>query len=132
MLVEKGNVTYALHGYSASPLSAFSFDLGNEVNYVAYQTSKEVQITDRKATGSATIESPELSSKNFFTIASSSTLASASWQLGTTEGNIVKIEGPKVQIGKPSYGDISRVQTLELPLTFVPYAGDDEMVIILK
>ena len=130
VLAEKGSVAFTIHGHVAA-LSSFSVDVGNSVDYLAYQTEKKITISDRKSVGSITIESPSLGTKDYFAQAVGHKLEAMSWKLGSQAGNIVEITAPKVQIDKPAYGDISGIVSLELPLILTPDAGNDELSIKL-
>ena len=123
--------TFSLHGYAAV-VSAFSFNQGNSVNHHDLINEAQVDITDRKANGSITIDSPALGTKDYFAIAKASTTGALQWVHGTAAGHIAQFDAPAVQVLDPSYGDRDGTVTLEMGLNFTPSSGDDEFKLTVK
>lgn len=120
--------TFSIHGYSAV-LERLELDFGNDVQGRFLVGQENVVIVDRNVTGRAVIEAPALGTKDFFAIARAETRAALQLVHGTTAGNIVTIDAPKVQIGRPTYQNSQGFVHLVLPLTFTPDTGDDEISI---
>ncbi|MGD9476146.1 phage tail tube protein [Shinella sp. G-2] len=129
--VNKANTTVSLHGH-AGACEGLTWDLGNTVEPRLLINQESIRQTGRKATGSAIFEATSLAEKNWIQIARARTLGALAAQHGTVAGNIVKFDMPKVQIGRPTYGETQRIRNNTLPLIIRPNAGNDELVITFK
>ena len=131
LLFKTGNTSaFSIFGYSGA-LQSWSFDMNNET--VVRQLvggTQEVMITDRKPSGSATVEAVALSAHNFFTDATGSSTGTNTFLHGTTAGNKVTISCPQTDLGQPTYEDSDGVQMLSLPFVATPTsAGNNELSI---
>lgn len=127
--VSDANSTLSLHGLAAVTES-ISIDLAHTVEPRFLIGSESVVITDRKTTGSAVVEATSLATKNWFSIAQARTRGALALQHGTVAGNIVKIDAPQVEIGRPTQGQTQGILNYTLPLMLCPSsAGDDELKI---
>jgi hypothetical protein len=130
--VSKANTpTFDLHGYSAV-VSELSFSFGNEIVYEDLINAERVDRTDRRVSGSVTLETPALGDFDPFTAAKNGTLGAMQLVHGTAAGAIVQIDAPKVQLQQPSFGNRSGKSTLSLNLRCTPDAGDDEFTLTVK
>ena len=133
LIFKNGNTSsFQLLSY-AGALQSVSFDLGNELVYQELiGGTKQVLLVDRQASGSATIQAPTISQKDFFAAALTDTsLGNLQFTHGTSAGNIVQFVSTKVDIGDVNYGDIDGIASLEIPFTLVPStAGNDEFSLI--
>lgn len=130
--VSKTNTpAFTLHGYAAV-LEALTINLGNQVVHRDLVNSRSVQIADRQASGSITIETPPIATKDFFAAASASTLGALALTHGTAAGNIAELALPQVQVMNPRYGESDGISTLMMDLNIVPDAGDDEIAFTVK
>tara|TARA_R100000458_G_C8267179_1_gene242165 strand:- start:358 stop:1293 length:936 start_codon:yes stop_codon:yes gene_type:complete len=133
VLFRSDNTTaFSLMGNSAA-LESWSMDLNNEIvmrNLVG--GTQEVLITDRKPSGSATIEAPTLGAFNYWTKATAEATGTNTFQHGQTGGNIVTVSAPYTDMGAPTYGDSDGVVTLEIPFVCTPSSGNDELSIVFK
>jgi hypothetical protein len=122
--------TVQLDGYDCV-MSEFELDLGNDVQGRFLVGQEQIVITDRKVTGKINIEAPDLATKDFFALAGG---AGVPFLLthGTVAGKIIEIAGASVQIGRPEYVEVQKITHLQIPLTFLPVDGDDELVITVK
>lgn len=132
LLFKTGNTSaFSLFGY-AGALQSWSFDMNNDT--VVRQLvggTQEVMITDRKPSGSATVEAVALSAHNFFTDATGSSTGTNTFLHGTTAGNKVTISCPQTDLGQPTYEDSDGVQMLSLPFVATPTsAGNNELSIV--
>ena len=130
LLFKDGNTSgFQLFGY-AGALQSWSLDLNNEI--VTRQLvggTQEVLITDRKPSGTASIEHVALASHNFFTDATGSSTGTNRWLHGTTAGNKIQVLCPQTDLGQPTYEDSDGVQLLSLPFVATPNSGNDELEI---
>jgi hypothetical protein len=123
-------------GFLGAVVSDFSFDLATSVNFRSLPGGTEsVQLTDRKPTGSITIEATPVSTggatvaKDWWTLIKNVVLGPFSITHGTVAGNIVKIDAPQQQLTEPSYGDKDGVTMLTMKQGFNPLNGNDELTI---
>lgn len=123
--------TFTLHGFEAV-MSSLSIDLGVAVAHRDWVNSESVTLNDRSSSGKVTIESPLISTKDFFAAAEAGTLDALQIVHGTVAGNIIQVDAPKVQIENPQYGNDNNTAVLNMDLGFIPDAGDDELVITVK
>jgi hypothetical protein len=121
---------WSLHGYTGK-LSAFSLDVANQLTYRNLVGGKGGELTDRKATGSATFELGKVADKDWWTAVLQATLAPLSITHGTVAGNMVKIDSPSVQLSDPQYSDDNGIVMMQTSLQLVPKVGNDELVITL-
>ncbi len=123
--------TFTLHGHSGK-LASLNLNLGNDVAYRNLVGAESVDITDRAASGRISIEVPDPTAKNFFTIAAAGDTGALQVVHGTVAGNIVQVDVPKVQLTNPRYANRNGVSFLDMDLYIVPDEGDDELVITTK
>lgn len=129
--VSKANTSFSLHGYAGATESV-SFDLGNQVEPRLVINHESIQITDRRATGSAVMEATTLATKNWQTIALGHTDGVLALAHGTAAGNIVEVDSAKAQIGRYSESASQGILHNTLPLMLKPDAGDDDLIITVK
>ncbi|MBN9069204.1 MAG: hypothetical protein J0H60_22865 [Rhizobiales bacterium] len=129
--VSKANTTLSLHGWAAVAES-LSLDLGNQVSPRFLIGDESVPISNRSASGTAVVEARTIATIDWFGKAKSGTRGALAAQHGTVAGNIVKIDAPAVQIGRPTQGQTDGVLNYSLPLLVCPDEGDDELVITVK
>tara|TARA_Y100000593_G_scaffold15097_1_gene29328 strand:+ start:959 stop:1729 length:771 start_codon:yes stop_codon:yes gene_type:complete len=128
VIPNKTNTTaFQLHTF-AGAMQSFSFDLNNDVAYrELIGGTKEVLFTDRKPSGSISIEAPVLSTKDFFAISEAGTLGNLTFQHGQTAGNKVTFTMTKTDLQAPSYSDDNGVTMLNMDYLATPTtAGNDE------
>lgn len=135
IIVSKAATTLTIGGV-AMAAESFQFDYGETVTPSFLIGSESIEITDRSATGTAVVLARALSEFDPFAkaLAPDREAARVAVRLthGTTAGNIIQIDAPAVEIGKPSPGQTDGVMTYSLPLSFCPVAGDDELTITVK
>lgn len=129
--VSKAATTLSLHGSSRISESV-KFNLGNAVEPRHLIGAESVEITDRQMTGETVVEAQLLAGVNWFSIAQARTRAALALVHGTTAGNIVTVDAPKVEIGRPAQGQSQMITNYTLPLLFCPDEGNDELVITAK
>jgi len=130
--VSKAKTTLGLHGVSALIAESVSIDLGNAVVMRHLIGSESAEMTDRQSTGTAVLEAPLLAAKNWFAAAQARTRDALELVHGGTAGNIVQIDAPKVEVGRPTQGQTQGIVNYSLPLMLTPDSGDDEISITVK
>jgi len=119
-----------------SPIAeSLSIDLAQEVKPRNVINQNEVVITDRKPTGSTSVQAPDVSTKDFFAEVESHngvTLQTLQLIHGTTPGNIIQINAPKVQLTSIAEQDGDGELHYNLGLSLIANAGDDEFVLTIK
>ncbi|MHB1098252.1 MAG: phage tail tube protein [Burkholderiales bacterium] len=125
-VTESNTGPVSLHGFSGS-FSEISLDLGNSVYRRNLMGSDSVLITDRSVRGSAILEMPRVSQKDFFAIAGTGFTGPLSLTHGTASGNIVKVDCPAVQVAEPQLSSSDNIEMLQLALDCLPESGDDEI-----
>lgn len=131
-IFKAGNTTdFSLFSYSGC-LQSIELDMANELVYrELVGCAKQVIITDRKPAGTAVIEAPTITAKDFFDLANTDTLGPLTFTHGTNAGNIVTVNAPYVDIGGPTYGDQDGIVMLNLPFVATPSsAGNDELELV--
>ncbi len=119
---------FSLYGHTPI-LKSLSVDLGGETPYVPRVNQARVDFTDRKPTGECLIEEPLLADIDYEALAVSHASGALAYQHGVTAGNIVRIECPNLQLGKPSESESEGVAMQTLPISAKPLLGNDELTI---
>jgi hypothetical protein len=123
--------SFALHGHAAA-VKSLSFDAGNQVRHINRIAHEEIVIAEREVTGSCSIETPVLATKNYFSLNQNGAIGAFTVTHGVTAGNTIVISAPAVQISSVKYGDDEGTQMLDLGLHFTPSAGNDEIKITVQ
>ena len=131
LVVSKANTTLSLLGWS-SVAESLALDLGNTVTPRFLIGDEKVLITDRKSTGTAVVEARSLATVNWFQAALERTRGALALTHGTTDGNIVEIACPAVEIGKVTQGQTDNISNYSLPLSPCPTNGLDELSITVR
>ena len=132
VLFKEGNTTgFSAFGYSGC-LMSYNFSLANDVIYrELVGCTKEILITNRAPNGTAVIEAPTITAKDFFTVATGSSTGSITFQHGQSAGNIVTMTTAQSDLGNLTYSDQDGIQMLNMPFIAVPTnAGDDELSLV--
>lgn len=130
--VNKANTTVSLHGL-AGPTEGLTLDYGAQVEARMLINHESIQISARRATGSAVLEAVLLAEKNWRQIAQSKTLGELAVKHGTAAGNIVEIDGDAVQIGRPGMGQTQGIINNTLPLICKPSgAGNNDLIVTVR
>jgi hypothetical protein len=88
-------------------------------------------ITNRAPNGTAVIEAPTITAKDFFTVSTGSSTGSITFQHGQTAGNIVTMTTAQSDLGNLTYSDQDGIHMLNMPFIAVPTnAGDDELSLV--
>jgi len=123
---------FALHGYAGS-FSSLSLDMAvSPTKHMVVGPSTSILVTDRKPSGSVTIEEPSLAAKDFYTASRDASLGAFALQHGTTAGNIITFAAPAVSLGSPTEQDTNGIQMMTIPLNINPVSGNDELILTVK
>ena len=135
LILKDGNTSgFNIIGHQAG-LNSLSLDMGNEIVYrevIGGTPSKEVLLSNRAITGSATIDAVGTGTKDFFAAAlADASLGALTLLHGASAGNRVQVVSSKCDIGDVSYGESDGIATMEIPFTLVPSAtGNDEVSLV--
>jgi len=117
---------FQLHSYAAS-LQSFSFEQNNNLYYSELVGSaKKVRITDRASSGSVSIESVGLGTKNFYEIVNSTATGNLTHQHGQTAGNKITFTAGQTQLETIAQGDNEGYQMLDIGYRALPNSGNDD------
>jgi len=117
---------FQLHSYAGS-LQSFSFEQNNNLYYSELVgSSKTVRITDRASSGSVSLESVGLGTKNFYEIVNSTATGNLTHQHGQTAGNKITFTASTTQLETIAQGDNEGYQMLDIGYRALPNSGNDE------
>lgn len=121
-----GNLS--VFGNSHNPLlQSFTLDFGNTVIYreLVGSSTPQILITDRTITGTAVVEAPLTSSKDYFAeaITHNQALQTIGFTHGTVTGNKIKIESEKADLTNVTYEESDGIVMLNLPFTLIATAA---------
>ena len=119
--------TVTVHGFSAC-MTEFSLSLGTEMVFEQKAgCTKQVRLTDRRTTGSITIELPAFATKDFIAAVDAQTEATITWVHGSSAGNIITFTADQTAFDSPSYVEADSVTHITLPFRCLPSsAGNDD------
>jgi len=125
--VNNANTTpFTLHTF-AGKLREFTFDAGLQTAYRNLVGSESVVITGRTPTGSITLESELVATKDWWTIVKAMTAGALTLTHGTVAANKVKFDAPNAQLTEPDdSGEEDGVSMLTMGLNFIPGAGGND------
>lgn len=120
--------TLTLDGYAAK-VAAFHVDMNAELSHALWMNNETLGITDRKPSGSITVETVTLATKDYFTLVRASTLVAFTVTHGTVAGNRVTVAAPKVQLSDIAETEFEGTLAFQAGLTLNPNTGNDEITI---
>jgi hypothetical protein len=129
VIANSANTTFSLGGYEA-PLRRLTIDLGVDVQLRSLiGPSDTMAFRNRAISGSALIELPDLTDKNYFTSINGSQVALEVTH-GTVAGSIVEIASSTAEVGLITTSEEQGQVMATVPLRFIPTAaGNDELII---
>jgi len=117
---------FQLHSYAGS-LQSFSFEQNNNLYYSELVgSSKTVRITDRASSGSVSIESVGLGTKNYYSIVNSTATGNLTHQHGQTTGNKITFTAAQTQLETIGQGENEGYQMLDIGYRALPNSGNDD------
>lgn len=121
-----------LHGQNVV-MESQSVDIGNNVVYRNLVNFEGVNITDRATRGKIVFEATKVTQYDWFAAVKNGNTGNFSIVHGLTAGNIIEINGGKVQIVNPTITDSEGTAMMNLDLNFIPTsAGNDEYEIVSR
>ena len=119
--------TVTVHGFSAC-MTEFSLSLGTEMVFEQKAgCTKQIRLTDRRTTGSITIELPAFATKDFIAAVNAQTEATITWVHGSSAGNIITFTADQTAFDTPSYVESDSVTHITLPFRCLPSSsGNDD------
>lgn len=124
------SASFSLGAYAAvieSLKVAFGLEIGKRPDANSATGIKQFFIKQRKVTGNIDPEVVALATKNWESILTANTEAAITATLGSVAGNIATITGPKVALDEVKDGEREGIWTHDMPLVFLPNAGNDEV-----
>ena len=123
-------MTFGLLGSNGLSLHALSLDYGAEAQYEEpLSGDAEVVISDRQSSGQLTVLAPQVATLNLVDKTAQGERGALTLQHGAKDGQIVKLEMPRVALASPSYGEDRGVWTIQANYQPLPVAGNDEIKI---
>lgn len=124
--------TFTIHGL-AGVCESLSFDVANSLVYRDLIGASGPYSADRQPSGTCKIEVPTVAAANFAELARLGTEGALQLVHGTTAGNIIQIDMPKVQFNSaPTISNDNEIAMLQLGFSINPNAGNDEISIVVK
>ncbi|MEO5363445.1 MAG: phage tail tube protein [Magnetococcus sp. DMHC-8] len=119
--------TFLLHG-QAMVMKSIEINMGLQVVYRNLVGYEGVEITDRSVTATLTCEWPTVADLDVESLAKNDITGPLQLIHGTTAGNIVQIDAPKVQFLDPKQSEDQGIMMLQCTLLFQPDMGNDEII----
>ncbi|MBF0165190.1 MAG: hypothetical protein HQM01_11945 [Magnetococcales bacterium] len=119
---------FTLHGH-ALVMKSIDISLGVQAVFRGLVGYEGVDILDRAVTATLTCEWPSLATMDPQALARDGTTGALHMVHGTTAGNILQLDAPRVQIVDPKMIEDNRVMMLQCSLLLLPVAGNDEITI---
>lgn len=127
--------TCTLDSY-ALQLQSLSLNMNAETPFLDLVNFTEILYVDRAPSGDMSFLAPTIASKDIMALVQShlGTISKTAFQIihGSTGGNIVQLDAPKVQLSGISETEIEGEQGYQSTALFLPDAGDDEVVLTIK
>lgn len=124
--------TVSLHGVTSVPVQSVTIDMGNQVVARNLIGASTVELTDRKVTGKITLELASVATKDWWASVLAGTTGPLQVVQGTTAGNIVQVDAPKVYLTNPQYSEENGIAMITFDMTLATVSGDDEITITVK
>lgn len=129
---DTNTTTFTIDGL-AVVLQSFSLDLANQVEWRDLVNDSGARSPDRKPTANAVFELTSVATKNWGEMVRLGTEMPLAIVHGTTAGNIVQIDAPKLQVNaEPSITNANGVAMLNCSFALMPNAGNDEVVLTFR
>lgn len=128
MPVNYDNTSATIGGYAAC-ISEFTLDTGVKTERFNWINCKAVEVTDRAASGSITLEMTTAAAKNWYSLAKAGTPQALvlTHQKNGTAGNVIELTAPSMIIKPFTYSEDRGITMIQASLTFPPTAaGNDE------
>ncbi len=107
-------------------LQSLQLNMANDVKYLNRVNQEEVQISDRKPSGSIKVAAEDIGDFNPYAYTVNHDPVPFYLRHGRTAGNIVMLSGGRNQLGRPKYLDQDGDVFYDIPYDPLPDAGDDD------
>ena len=138
--ITKANVTDVLLGctYATGALTGgvsynstgLSLDWGSAVAFAPMLTTEQVVMTDRKVSGTVSLELSAAQEVTQMAAVKANTLTGLGFVIGTASGNKIMLHLPNVQLLSPKKEDFNGMRLIGFDLRALPVAGNDEVRIV--
>ncbi len=122
--------TGALSGGTAYNSTGLTLDWGNQVAFAPLLTTEEVVLTDRKMTGTVSIELSAAQEVTQMAAVKANTLQGLGFVIGTATGNKIMLHLPSVQLLNPKKEEFEGKRLIGFDLRALPVSGNDELRIV--
>lgn len=120
----------ALSGGTIYNSSGLELDWGNQVEFVPLLTTEQVVLSDRKMTGTVSLELSAAQEVAQMAAVKGNTLQGVGFVIGKTTGNKIMLHMPSVQLTNPKKEEIKGTRMIGFDLAALPVAGNDELRIV--
>ncbi len=110
--------------------TGLALDWGNTVTFAPMLSTEQVLLSDRKVSGSMSVELSAAQEVTQMAAVKANTLTSVGFVIGTTPGNKIMLHLPSVQLTNPKKEDFNGMRLIGFDLRAIPVAGNDEMRIV--
>lgn len=116
-------------------LQNLEIDVGNQLQYrELVGCTKQIQIVNRRSTGTATIDAVLMAKKNYFDAANNNETGVLKFTHGTEPGNRVSFSAPRANLTSVSYTETDNILQYNIPFVLLPDklsggTGDREFVL---
>lgn len=121
----------ALSGGTTYPSQGLQIDIGNTVNHVPLLGDESIEITQRDASGSVSLDLTAAQEVSFMATVKANTVQGIGMLHGTTAGYKVLVFAPGTQMINPKKADINGRRLIGYDLRLTPSAGNDELRIVV-
>lgn len=122
--------TVTVGGYAAK-VSSLSADMGNDISHAIWMNQEQIQLMDRKPSGSLTAEFVTVATKDYWTAINAGTTQALVFTHGNEVGNIFSLTAPAMQLTDIAEAEYEKFMALTMKLAFLPSSGNDELKITL-
>lgn len=120
----------ALSGGTAYNSTGISVDYGNQVQFAPMLSTEQVVLSDRKVSGSLSLELTAANEVTFIGNVKANTLQGIGFTVGTTTGYKTIIHMPNVQLINPRKEEFNGMRLIGFDMRVVPSSGNDEIRIV--
>ena len=122
--------TGALSGGTAYNSTGLTLDFGNQIAFAPMLTTEQVVLTDRKMTGTVSLDLTAAQEVTFMATVKANTTQGLGFVIGTATGNKIMLHAPAVQLTAPKKEDFNSMRLIGFDLRMIPVSGNDELRII--
>lgn len=125
------SVEFELGAYLAG-LHSLTVNFGQQVEFYEHSEEEQIMQVDRKASWQATLEEPDVTTKNFYTDINADAEMTFSYVHGTVAGNICEVVSDATQLLAPQRGQDQGIATLQLQGPLIQSGSSPEYQIVVR